>query len=129
MPTPERDPPSLEFNLRAEGLRQELQELPNSLAASARLMLLVLPIALSAFALATYHVPFLLTLLLSTGVIYLVAAIGWPRWVYLALRGMRWFSRIADPVKMRLLMLVIGLLLLLAGIAYPFIWLASGSWL
>ena len=59
------------------------------------------------------------TALFLLGVVYLLAGIGWPRSLYLTLRGMRRLSRVSDPVVLRRWMLAIGLLLLVAGILLP----------
>ncbi|HVX87507.1 MAG TPA: hypothetical protein VG940_01165 [Gemmatimonadales bacterium] len=67
------------------------------------------------------------TLLVLLGVVYLLAGLGWPRSLYLTLRGMRSFRYVSDPLTLRRWMLVIGVLLLAAGLLLPYAQLAMGS--
>ncbi|HVX89593.1 MAG TPA: hypothetical protein VG940_11730 [Gemmatimonadales bacterium] len=55
------------------------------------------------------------TMLIVGGVVYLLAAGQRPLIVYHVLRQVRWFGRIHDPRRLRVIMLVLGLLLLLVG--------------
>lgn len=57
--------------------------------------------------------------LILLGIVYLLAAIGWPRSLYLTFRGMRRFSRVDDPLTLRRWMLVVAVLLILAGSFLP----------
>ena len=68
------------------------------------------------------------TVLVLFGVVYLLAGIGRPRALYLTLRGMRSFSTVRDPLTLRKWMLLIGVLLLAAGLFLSFPPTLTSSW-
>src|SRR5688572_15425174 len=97
MPGPDEERRPLGVNLQAERRPHELLE--QSFLKSISIYLGVLGGTLGA-SIAVFKrtgVHPIQTALVLMGVVYLFAGIGWPRPLYLALRGMRPFYKIDDP--------------------------------
>jgi hypothetical protein len=50
------------------------------------------------------------------GLLFLVAAGGWPAWVYQVVRRVRWFARIESDQTMRLVLVGLGSALILTAL-------------
>lgn|GEM_PF-1669311 len=55
----------------------------------------------------------------SCGLLFVAAALGWPRHLYLIVRNTGWFASIRSPLAMRWLLALLGIALTLAGLLAP----------
>ncbi len=77
---------------------------------------LVVGIALSIYINDHYHVGDDRSIGLALGPIFLLAATGWPWWLYDTIRRVRWFGLIRNETAMHIVLAVIGGLLVLLGV-------------
>ena len=77
--------------------------------------IIVAGVALSFYIDAHYHVGKLRSVALPLAPIFLLAATGWPWWLYETVRRARWFGLIRNDTAMRVILAVIAGFLILIG--------------
>ena len=84
---------------------------------SAYLGLLVVVVVLSFVAQSTLHVHAENAMLVLCGAFFLLGATGRPWWLYGTIRRLRWFAAIGSDRAMRAVLALLGVLLVIGGIA------------